>query len=71
MPTIVKMRGSHFHPNSLLLIVLAIILIVGSALCIKREAHFDGHVLCRIGNGKADVPVKYAEVKLMEGDRWF
>jgi hypothetical protein len=28
-------------------------------------------VLCRIGNGKADVPVRNAEVKLMEGDRGF
>jgi hypothetical protein len=56
----------------LLLIMLMLTLLVDRSVCDTiTHMHFDGHVLCHVGNGNAEVPVKNAEVKLMEGDRWF
>jgi hypothetical protein len=55
------------HGGLLLLVILVVL--IENSFCSSRETHFDGHVLCRIKNGTAEVPVKYAEVKLMEGDR--
>jgi hypothetical protein len=53
----------------MLLLLIVLMGIVGSALAQRPYILFDGHVLCRLGNGKAEVPVKNAEVTLMEEDR--
>jgi hypothetical protein len=54
----------------IILILMVMPLDVRSGLFSGRTyMEFDGHVLCRLGN--ADVPVKNAEVMLMEEDRWF
>jgi hypothetical protein len=39
--------------------------------CAVAPLHFDGHVLCSLANGTAEVPVENAEVKLLEEDSWF
>jgi hypothetical protein len=63
------MHGCHFYPNALLL--LLIVLVFGIAIADRGYFHFDGHVLCSIENGTAEVPVRNAEVKLMEKDCLF
>jgi acyl-CoA synthetase (NDP forming) len=64
-----KMRAAQFLPNSQLRlsVLLLAILVVGSAIAFGFVVlHYDGDVLCRIGT--AEVPVKHAEVILMEED---
>jgi hypothetical protein len=60
------------HASPLLLTMLMLILqVVVSVILDRTYIEFDGHVLCRTGDGKPDVPVKNAEVIMMEEDRWF